>query len=546
MTQFGRVAVSDATVARDRPLRLLCGHGSSDPCGRQDALVEGRAGESTSLYTGRRPGRARFAGAPQLAAESGPSGSWTGAQPASEPSATTEEGRQAAAAPLEELRAAVDRVTRIDLDQMDDAAIRGLLQGIQRQFDRLAAVRATAAGTLETRAIRAAGPGREHEATRESRRSLRDGLRLPPSDVKRAAQTGRRLGGARPTAERFAAGDLGEAHAAVITDTLHQLHGPDRERLEHELIDAAGRLDPVGLGRLARRRLAQIDAQAGEQQERRRQHRRRFSMSAAADGSVRFSGELYGAQAEKAMTALHAFRRPDVPRESRTPEQRGADAFEALIDVALRAGEAPTRHGERPHVTVLITWSELTAAAGVPEFAYTGPASMSQVRPLLDDCTVSRVVLGPDGVPIEVGAKVRTVPAGLWRALVARDRTCTWDGCDAPAGWCQVAHGQVPFRLGGRLSLSNAALLCSRHHRWFDGGGWRMVIDGDDVTYQRDGGGGSGPGGSLAAVSGPPGGSGQCRGAEPPDDGPAPQPSLLEREGDDRGRPAMPPARPPP
>ena len=422
--------------------------------------------------------------------------------------ATTEVGRQAVAAPLDGLREAVDRMAGIDFDELDDPAIHDLLLGVQRQFDRLAAIRATAAGTLESRAIRAAGPSGAEQATRESRRRLRDGLRLPPTEAKRTSETGRRLSGAKPTAERFAAGDLSEAHAAIITDTIKHLHGDERERVERELIEAAARLDPVALGRLARRRLAEVDAQAGEQQERRRQHRRRFSMTQTADGSVRISGELYGAQAEKAMTALHAFRRPDVPRERRTPEQRGADAFESLLDVALRAGEAPTRHGERPHVLVLIQWSELTALAGVPDLVYTGPASMSQVRSLLDDCSISRLVLGSDGTPIEVSTKVRTVPAGLWKALIARDRTCTWAGCDAPAGWCQVAHGQVPFRFDGRLSLSNSALLCSRHHREFDNGDYRIVIDGDTVTYHRNDGTGSAAGTTRPDPRGSPGSGG--------------------------------------
>ena len=67
--------------------------------------------------------------------------------------------------------------------------------------------------------------------------------------------------------------------------------------------------------------------------------------------------------------------------------------------------------------------------------------------------------------------------------MTTRDRGCTWPGCDAPPGWCDVAHGNTPFRHGGQLTLDNCALLCRRHHRRFDTGSWRMHIDGPTVTY---------------------------------------------------------------
>jgi len=85
----------------------------------------------------------------------------------------------------------------------------------------------------------------------------------------------------------------------------------------------------------------------------------------------------------------------------------------------------------------------------------------------------------------EVISQVRTVPVGLWRALLVRDGGCTWPGCDAPAAWCDVAHGQTPFAENGRLMPANAALLCRSHHRRFDLGPWTIHVRGDQVTYLR-------------------------------------------------------------
>ena len=130
-----------------------------------------------------------------------------------------------------------------------------------------------------------------------------------------------------------------------------------------------------------------------------------------------------------------------------------------------------------------VPWAELVAQAGVAELGFTGPASLAELRPLLQDCDLTRIILGADSVPIEVSKRTRNVPAGLWAALVARDGGCAWPGCDAPPAWCQAAHGNLPYRHDGKLKLSDAALLCLRHHRRFDHDGWELAIDGTTVTF---------------------------------------------------------------
>ena len=213
---------------------------------------------------------------------------------------------------------------------------------------------------------------------------------------------------------------------------------------------------------------------------------RRFRMTDTPDGGVAFSGLAYGIAAELARSALDAFRRPDAADEHRTPEQRSADAFEQMCDAALRLGDAPTVHGERPHVILLVEEAALQREAGAAVFAGSGqPITLAEAGTLLTDCAVSRVVRRADDTPIEVTRNVRTVPQGLWRALVVRDGGCRWEACDAPASWCDVAHGEHPYRAEGNLSPENALLLCRRHHRRFDKEPWRVEIVGDEVTFHR-------------------------------------------------------------
>ncbi|MFP4310804.1 MAG: DUF222 domain-containing protein [Nitriliruptoraceae bacterium] len=211
-----------------------------------------------------------------------------------------------------------------------------------------------------------------------------------------------------------------------------------------------------------------------------------MTLADTPDGGLTLSGLLHGTAAETVRTAVAAFRRPDATAELRTPAQRTADALEQVCAVALRAGAAATSHGIRPQVLVTVTTDQIELGPdGIANLGSGEASTLGRLRHLLDDCSWARVVLSPDGAPLEASESVRTVPHGLWRALLARDQGCTWPGCDAPANWCDVAHGNDPFAAGGRLSPDNAALLCRRHHRRFDHGDLRIRIDGAEVRYVR-------------------------------------------------------------
>ena len=512
---------------------------SGEPCsGGQASWVRYRLADASAPRTDQlaAPGVARersgeYAGSSRDdASADGSSGSDSSPDDGADPSALLR-------AAFTALDAGLGEVTDLDLSGFDQEELRSLLRETQRRLNRLTSFRSLASAEFEARAVASAPRGRESAAQKEARQGLGHDLRLPPNETKRSAETGKRLrrggsdpgdGSGRPegasqTRTWFERGDLTEGQASVITDALHQLPKGTHEEVERKLLDAARTSDPVALGRLARRLVAEAAPAAAREREKQQHRRRSASIVQTDDGAVRLSAHLFGVQAEKLMTAFHAFRRPDTPDEARTSPQRGADALEALSDAALKAGEAPTQHGERPHVLVIVEWSALARMAGIAELGFTGAVTLDEVRPLLADASFSRVVLDTDSVPIEGGTKKRNVPAGLWRSLVARDRGCSWEGCDAPPGWCQVAHGNVPFHKDGRLKPDNAALLCSRHHRRFDAGGWRMTVRKGTVIYERQdprpppaGGGPPGPGDGGPGTGSGTASPGRDRGADPP------------------------------
>lgn len=383
------------------------------------------------------------------------------------------------------LAAAVDVVAATDLDGLSDAALERLAVAVSRPANRLLALRTTIAGVLQTRAVRAAGPGGEQRAKQAVRRRLQDGGNLSPADAKQATETGARLQDAPAAQAAFADGRISPAHARVITDTLQQIPPERRAEVEADLTALAGRMDPVALGRAGRQAIAREDQAAAARADERRHARRSVRASRTADGMYSLHAPLSGTGAETVETALRAFSTVDRARELRSPEQRAADALVAVAEAALRSQNAPTQHGVRPHVLLVLRQDDDDGAGWQARFASGEPVPDIELPALLRDCDIARVLVDAEATPIEVTRAVRTVPAGLWRALVARDGGCTWPGCDAPAAWCDVAHGAITFHAGGRLHPGNAALLCRRHHRRFDGGGWRIHIDGDQVRYQR-------------------------------------------------------------
>jgi hypothetical protein len=190
---------------------------------------------------------------------------------------------------------------------------------------------------------------------------------------------------------------------------------------------------------------------------------------------------------------------PDLdPEASRAAAaRRRADAMGLLAERALAAGLTPEEgapiSGTRPeryqvvlHVEegVLrgeeedVLQEEDRANTAVPaphplrsHFADGTRVSAETSRRLCCDGAVVRVREAPDGEPLSVGRKTRTISPALRRALELRDGGCRFPGCG-----CRFtdAHHVEHWADGGETSLSNCLLLCHFHHRLVHEGGWRI------------------------------------------------------------------------
>jgi uncharacterized protein DUF222/HNH endonuclease len=192
-----------------------------------------------------------------------------------------------------------------------------------------------------------------------------------------------------------------------------------------------------------------------------------------------------GAKFRAALEPLAAPRpAEDGEPDPRTPGQRNADAFEALLDIAIASDRLPRSGGQRPHIAITIDFEDLKRALsfadvdGLPGTLTTTdqPITAENVRRLACDAQILPVVLGSDNVPLNVGRAERTAPPHLRAALLHRDGTCAFPSCDRPPG-TPDAHHIESWIDGGATDLDNLVMLCGHHHRMVHHQHWTITID---------------------------------------------------------------------
>lgn len=136
-------------------------------------------------------------------------------------------------------------------------------------------------------------------------------------------------------------------------------------------------------------------------------------------------------------------------------------------------------------MTMVIDWQTLTNdALGRMDGEYTSTIHRSDVERLLCDSTITRVVTGPDSLPIDVGRARRTVPTATRQALIVRDGGCRFGSCRKPPGWCD-AHHVTHWQHGGRTDLDDLVFLCDQHHHVVHLPGWVVTFDGHELHICR-------------------------------------------------------------
>jgi hypothetical protein len=192
--------------------------------------------------------------------------------------------------------------------------------------------------------------------------------------------------------------------------------------------------------------------------------RRGLSLSKTTGGMRRVDGWLTATAGESLETLLDAFMVPPSPDDPRTARQRRHDALEDLCRDQLDYGDTPQVGGEKPHLIVLTDLDALAGIGGSCHETQTGDlVDVETIRMLACDCSISRIILGPDSEILDAGRKTRVWTIAQRRAIIARDRHCQAESCDRDYRYCDIHHIEH-WADGGTTTIDNGTLLCRFHH----------------------------------------------------------------------------------
>ncbi len=223
-----------------------------------------------------------------------------------------------------------------------------------------------------------------------------------------------------------------------------------------------------------------VDRRAEARETKRRHAIRALHVYQAEDGMVVLKGRLEPEVGALVMQALAAARESlyqrarerarasagfgDVSAETPPVSQQQADALALLAETALHHGLDPGTSGERYQVVVHVDAQVLADPERPGQSVLEGGTHVSAETSQRLACDASRVVMRHDdeGRLVEIGARTRTIPPALRRALHHRDQGCRFPGCGLRF---TQGHHLRHWAHGGPTTLSNLALLCRRHHR---------------------------------------------------------------------------------
>jgi hypothetical protein len=128
----------------------------------------------------------------------------------------------------------------------------------------------------------------------------------------------------------------------------------------------------------------------------------------------------------------------------------------AVADASVVPGDASVIPGGLHHEALIgVAPAELDDGTPLP------PALLAR---LACDSELARVVFGPNSEILDSGRTKRLFTPGQRRAIVARDRTCRYPGCDAPPHEGEIHHSIWWYAQYGQTRARDGVLLCWFHH----------------------------------------------------------------------------------
>ncbi|OXM59908.1 HNH endonuclease signature motif containing protein [Amycolatopsis vastitatis] len=279
-------------------------------------------------------------------------------------------------------------------------------------------------------------------------------------------------------------GQLSNPMIDVIAGVLQDIPPEHREGAERHLLTFAAEAGHRQVAALGARILAHLDPDGAEPDDTEpATPTRELSLRRKRTGIWEINGKLddeTGARASALLDSLAQRRPAGEGPDLRSPQERYGDAFSDAIDLALNTPDLPMQAGDRAHVMVAVSLTDLKTGIGTALLGDTGTISAAEARLHACDCMIIPAVLGTRSEPLDVGRLRRLVPRAIRHALYLRDRGCAFPGCHRPPRHCHGHHIRH-WADGGPTELGNLVLMCAHHHRLLHRSGWEVRIAADGL-----------------------------------------------------------------
>lgn len=315
-------------------------------------------------------------------------------------------------------------------------------------------------------------------------------LRLSGSSAQMRIDVARILVNHLPnTCSALASGQISPSHATVIArETASAIRDGLSPlaifTIEERALAHAEFHTPAQVALKVRSTLAKIAPEEFEDSVSTARDTRRVTCYRESDGLSTIVAILPAEDAQTVMSAIESFvlkEKEIEEKDGRSMEMRRADALSAIAMWALAKSSDEVRPHRRP-ITVNVT-VDLPTLMGLAEnpgqLSGYGAIPASLARSLASDGKWRRFITDPTtGALLDFGRESYEPPQPLVDFLLARDRTCRFPGCRAPARLADLDHAQS-WESGGSTSAQNLGALCRRHHRLKTHGGWQLVSASD-------------------------------------------------------------------
>ncbi len=373
----------------------------------------------------------------------------------------------------------VEQLEAVDIHALDAGGVIAAL----RELDRVKGFVSETEHALARRAntLAAAGSGAPADEL------IGRGGTCSKREAERISRRAEALGSLPAVSGQLGKGRIGTEHADTLAHAAHRLDNEGLmvlQSLDTELATAAAASTPAQFRRYVERVVDQLAADRGLERAARQRNAAALTKGVNAETGMywlraEFDPES-GARLFRAIDAETAALSKGSDATSRSVSDHSNLAARALVDLATSSNRA-----SRPGKVELLALVDLeTLVSGlrddsVCEFDDGTDIPVATMRRLACDAHILPVVLGGDGVVLDVGRSRRLATDDQRRALRAMYRTCGIGTCDVPFDRCEMHHVDEWGAHEGDTDLNRLIPSCSRHHHLVHEGGWKLTLDPD-------------------------------------------------------------------